>query len=159
MDIGQLLATWLHTVAFVIAWGYYGVLARMILPGLERSVDLAARPGVVVAIERRALPLVLGSMIIFIATGTYLLVVNPHYAGLGDVFDSTWTTLMFVKHGLVVVLVALGVLVDVAIRGAGEATTDADRAAGLRRIHLETEILTGLGALIALLTVAAQLAT
>lgn len=27
MDNPQLLAVWLHTLAFVIAWGYYGVLA------------------------------------------------------------------------------------------------------------------------------------
>jgi hypothetical protein len=28
MDILQVLAVWLHTLAFVIAWGYYGILGR-----------------------------------------------------------------------------------------------------------------------------------
>jgi hypothetical protein len=34
-DIAELVALWLHTVAFVIAWGYYAILGRIVLPGLE----------------------------------------------------------------------------------------------------------------------------
>ena len=42
MDIGLILALWLHTLAFVIAWGDYGVLGRIILPALARSLDVVA---------------------------------------------------------------------------------------------------------------------
>ena len=121
MDVAQVLAVWLHTLAFVIAWGYYGILGRIVLPGLERSIERPAQAAALLAIERRALPLVVLSLVLFTATGTYLLVNDPHYAGLGDFFASTWTTLMLLKHLLVVALVVLGVAVDRLTRRAAEA--------------------------------------
>ncbi len=157
MDLEQVLAIALHTVAFVIAWGYYGILARMILPGLAKSLDLPAQTRTLAAIERRALPLVLLSVLLFAVTGTYLLVTNPAYGGLGS-FSNTWATLMLLKHLLVIGLVGLGVLIDYLVRGAAEAQTDVDRAADLRWLRWAAEGATALGALIALTTAAAQLA-
>ena len=74
MDVPQVLAVWLHTVAFVIAWGYYGVLGRMVLPGLARTLDPRARTATLAEIERRALPLIGVSLVLFMLTGAYLLV-------------------------------------------------------------------------------------
>ena len=156
MEVPQLLGVWLHTVAFVIAWGYYGILGRMVIPALERSLDGPAMARTLLAIERRALPLVLLSMAVFLVTGTYLLFVDPKYAGLGDFFANSWTTLMLVKHLVVVVLIALGVVVDFLVRRVGEATDEATRAPALRRLQLSAEGATGVGALIVLLTAAAQ---
>ena len=156
MDSAYVLAIWLHTVAFVIAWGYYGVLGRIVLPALERSLDGAALGTALVGVERRALPLVLVSLVLFTLTGTYLLVIDPDYAGLGDFFDSTWTTLMLVKHLLVVAFVGLGVVVDRLVRRVAAATTDDDRRAAIRRLARTAEGTMGLGAVIALLTAAAQ---
>jgi uncharacterized membrane protein len=156
MDPVHVVATWVHTLAFVIAWGYYGVLGRMILPGLAGTLGRPAQIDVLVAIERRALPLVLLSVVLFTLSGTYLLLVDPAYAGLGNVLASAWTALMFAKHGLVVVLVILGVLVDRQIRRLAEAGDDASRVALFARLRLATEGATAAGALIALLTVAAQ---
>jgi len=159
LDVAQVLAVWIHTLAFVIAWGYYGVLARMILPGLEQSIDRPGQVAALAAIERRALPLVVLSLVLFTVTGTYLLLVDPHYAGLGNFFASTWTALMLVKHVLVIALVALGVGVDMLIRrltdSAGTSDETAQRSA-LRRVELAAEGVTGLGALIVLMTAAAQ---
>jgi uncharacterized membrane protein len=159
MDPWLVLAIWLHTVAFVIAWGYYGILGRMVLPALERSLDGRAGTAALVAIEGRALPLIVLSLVLFTVTGSYLLVVDPKYTGLGDFFSSTWTVLMLVKHVLVVGMVALGVVVDRLIRRAAEAASDEARAAALRRVALSAEAATALGALIALSTAAAQVAT
>src|SRR5512141_703156 len=111
MDWLQVGAVWLHTVAFVIAWGFYGILARMILPGLAKSLDLAGQTRTLAAIERRALPFVLLAVVLFIITGSYLLVTNPDYAGLGN-FSTSWATWMLVKHVLVIVLIGVGVLID-----------------------------------------------
>ena len=157
MDWLQVGAVWLHTVAFVIAWGFYGVLARMILPGLRNSLDLAGQTRALAAIERRALPFVLFAVVLFLVTGTYLLVTNSAYHGLGN-FATTWAMLMLVKHGLVIVLVGLGVLIDYLIRGAADAQEDRDRASDLRWIGLTGDAATALGALIALTTAAAQFA-
>jgi uncharacterized membrane protein len=158
MDLVLVLALWLHTVAFVIAWGYYGVLARMVLPGLARSVERPSQVAALVAIERRALPLVLVSMVLFVLTGSYLLVADPEYAGLGDVFASTWTVLMLLKHVLVIVMVGLGVAVDVFVRHAAAADSDASREKTFRRLAWSSEGAMGVGALIVLFTVAAQAA-
>lgn len=154
MDLLHVLATWLHTVAFVIAWGYYGILGRFVLPSLLETGDARSRTEALVAIERRALPFVGLTVVLFGMTGAYLLVVDPHYAGLGNI-ASGWATLMLVKHVLVALLVAVGVAIDWAVRGLGAATA-ADEARALRRIRLGAELATALGALIALLTAAAQ---
>ncbi len=154
MDLLLVGALWLHTVAFVIAWGYYGVLGRFVLPSLAKSLDESSQVKTIVDIERRALPFVLLTVVLFVVTGTYLLVVDDRYAGLGN-FNSTWAVLMLVKHVFVIGLVALGVGIDYLIR---ELPTlkDQHRAGQLRNIRLATDGATGIGALIALLTVAAQ---
>ncbi len=156
MDIPLLLAVAVHTLAFVIAWGYYGILGRIVLPALERSLEGPALAASVGSIERRALPLVVLSALLFTITGTYLLVASPQYAGLGNLFASSWTTLLLLKHVLIVLLVALGVGVDVYARRLEGAGDEAERAAALRRLSLAAEATTGLGALVVLLTAAAQ---
>jgi uncharacterized membrane protein len=158
MDLVLVLAFWLHTLAFVIAWGYYGVLARIILPALTRSLDRSGQSTVLLAIERRALPLVLVSMVLFFVTGTYLLVSDPDYAGLGHVLASTWTTLMLVKHLLVIAMIGLGVAVDILIRSLAEPPSDDTLESSFRWLSRCAEGAMGLGALIALLTAAAQVA-
>jgi uncharacterized membrane protein len=159
MDIPHVLAITLHTLALVIAWGYYGILGRIMLPALERSLDGPSQAAALVAVERRAIPLVVLSAALFTATGAYLLVIDPHYAGLGNFFESSWTTLMLVKHVLVFGFVALAVLVDRLIRRVSDATNDLARASALLRLRLSAEGATGLGALIVLLTAAAQVAS
>ena len=158
MDVLLVLAVWLHTVAFVIGWGYYGVLGRMVLPALARSLDGPAQASALVAIERRALPLIVVSLVLFTVTGSYLLVADPQYQGLGNVLASAWTVLMLVKHVLVVGLVVLGVAVDRIARRVGGAASDAARASGIHRLGLAAEGATILGALFVLLTAAAQVA-
>ena len=156
MDIPQVLAIWLHTVALVIAWGYYGILGRIALPALERSLDHQALASTLLAMERRAVPLVGLSALLFTLTGSYLLVIDPHYAGLGNVFASSWTLLMLVKHGVVIAFVALAVAVDLLIRRIARTPDDERRAHDLRWLGLGAEGATGLGALIVLLTAVAQ---
>lgn len=158
MDIPQVLAVWLHTLAFVIAWGYYGVLGRMILPALERSLDGAALGRSLGELERRALPLLGLCVVLFTITGTYLLFVNRDYEGLGNFFANTWTALMLVKHLFVAGLVALAVAVDLLVRRVEHAAGEDERKRTLRLLGLSAEVATSVGALIVLLTAAAQLA-
>lgn len=156
MDLAHVLAVWLHTLALVIVLGYYGILGRVVLPALERSLERPTQVSTLMAIERRALPFLVLSIVLFVATGAYLLVIDPAYAGLGNVFASTWTTLMLVKHLLVVVVVVLGVAVDRSVRRANEAPNDEARKAALHRLALSAEGATGVGALTILLTATAQ---
>jgi uncharacterized membrane protein len=153
VDLLDVVAVWLHTVAFVIAWGYYGVLGRVILPALEHSLDREDAAATAIAVERRAVPLIVLSMVLFGATGTYLLVSDPEYAGLGAFFATGWTTLMLVKHLVIVGFVAAAVIVDRLVRSLAESSG----SSSLTRVRVGAEVTTGLGALIALLTAAAQL--
>ncbi len=156
MDAPHVLALWLHTIAFVIAWGYYGVLARIVVPALERSLDLSTQASALVAIERRALPFIGLTLVLFMVTGTYLLLIDPQYAGLGNVFASTWTRLMLAKHTLVAIMVVLAVLVDWLVRQLRERDPDDLRPSDLRFVAVAADGVAGVGALIALVTVAAQ---
>ena len=158
MDIPQVLAIWLHTVALVIAWGYYGILGRIALPALKRSLDHRALATTLLGMERRAVPLVALSALLFTLSGSYLLVIDPHYAGLGNVFASTWTLLMLVKHGMVIAFIALAVAVDLLVRRVARNTDSGQRQRDLRWLGFSAEGATGLGALIVLLTAAAQVA-
>jgi uncharacterized membrane protein len=158
VDVPLLLALWFHTVALVIAWGYYGILGRIVIPALGRSLDGATQARTLAAVERQALPIVLAAVVLFTVTGTYLLVDNPRYEGLGTFFDSTWSTLMLVKHALVVGFVVLAIAMDRSIRRAAADENGDGRALYLRRARLLAEGATGLGALIVLLTAAAQVA-
>ena len=159
MDLLQLAALWLHTVAFVIAWGYYGISGRFVIPSLQASAPEPMRATLISTIERRALPFVLGSVVVFVLTGTYLLITNEHYSGLGNFFSSEWTTLMLVKHVVIVVMVAVAAWYDWLVRGLDEEPLAEYRVRSLRRARLAADGATGLGALIALLTVAAQLSS
>jgi uncharacterized membrane protein len=154
LDVG---AVWLHTLALLIALGYYGILGRVVVPSLERTLAGADLSAALVAVERRALPLVAVSVVLFTATGSYLLVIDEEYAGLGNFFASTWTTLMLVKHVLIAVVVALAVAVDRFVRQAGRASDEGARGEAVRHTRLAAEAVTGVGALIILLTAAAQL--
>jgi uncharacterized membrane protein len=65
---------------------------------------------------------------------------------------------MLLKHIVVVVFLALGVAVDMLVRRASEAEDDVRRAIALRRVRLCAEAATATGAVIILLTAAAQVA-
>jgi uncharacterized membrane protein len=159
MDIPELGAVWLHTVAFVIAWGYYGVLGRIVLPGLEASLSAREAVTTLAQIEKRAMPLVLLSVVLFVVTGSYLLFIDNRYEGLGNFFANGWTTWMLVKHLVVVGLVGAGVAVEAFARRAAASADDETRRSALRWVGLSAEAATGLGAIVALLTVAAQLSS
>jgi uncharacterized membrane protein len=156
MDAVQVAALWLHTLAMVIVVGYYGILGRIVLPALSRGLDGEALARIVPAIERRAVPFVVVSVVAFVATGSYLLAVDTRYEGLGAFFASTWSTLMLVKHGVIVLMVGLAVGVDRLAAMVGEATDEA-RGRTMGYLGLATEAMTALGALVLLLTAAAQL--
>lgn len=156
-------ATWIHTIAIVILLGYYAALSLVVLPWL-RSGDSHEPGRVLAALERRALPWILVSIILFVATGVALMLTSSKYEGLGDVAASTWAVLILVKHAVVVAMIALGVVIDRVIvprvdgtwwTPAVEPSTD---ARDLRTVTQASWVMGLLGTVVLLLTAAAQFA-
>ena len=156
MNVSETVALWAHALSTVIVLGYYGILGRIVLPGLERSLDEPEVAGAVQGIERRAVPFVAISVVAFILSGVYLLAVDPSFEGIGR-YDSGWAALMLVKHLLVGLMVLGGVAVHWLVGQAAESgLPDGERRASLGHVRLASEATTALGALILLLTAAAQ---
>lgn len=157
MDYVQAGAVAVHTLAMILVVGYYGILGRVILPALRGSLagpDLATT---LAAVERRAAPLLVLSVGLFVASGAYLLLADDQSEGIGNFFVTTWTTLMLAKHGLIVMMVGLAGIVHFLVSEVSFAQTDVERDRLLGRLGLAVEATTGLGALVVVLTAAAQL--
>ena len=156
MDYVEAGAVAIHTLAMVLVVGYYGILGRIVLPVLRRSLNAPELGRTLVAVERRALPLLVLAVGMFFATGAYLLIADDQSEGIGNFFASTWTTLLLAKHGLIVVMVLFAVIVDFLVTEVADAETDAARERMLGLLALAIEATTGLGALVIVLTAAAQ---
>jgi uncharacterized membrane protein len=154
MDAAHVVALWLHGIAMVIVLGWYVALGRVVLPALSRSLDGATLARAVSGMAGRARPLVLLAIVVFIATGAWLLATDSRYAGVGNL-STTWSSLMLAKHVVVVVMVVLGVVVDRLAASVREVRDDAvAREVGI--LGLATDGMTSLGAIVLLLTAAAQ---
>jgi uncharacterized membrane protein len=157
MNVPETVGVWVHALSTVIMFGFYGVFGRIVLPALERSVSGPSLGAAVAGVARRALPFMILSIVAFTISGAYLLVIDEEFAGLGNFRGSTWNTLMLVKHGLVAVMVVGAGLVHVlAGRLADPEQTDSELREGLTWLRFAAEGTTALGALILLLTAAAQ---
>jgi uncharacterized membrane protein len=154
MDLVHVGATWLHLMATVAMLGYYALLGSLVLPVLRKIVPAAELGDAIATVERHALPIIVASLVVFLATGVYLMGVDARYGGVGD-FSGSWTTLLLAKHVVVAVMVGVGVYLDALIM---RRPTDGsgDEARTVRRIEIVVAVMTALGALIVLLTAAAQ---
>lgn len=154
MDITHVAAIWFHALAMVVVIGYYAVLSRIVLPALSRTLDGAALARAVPAVERRALPLVGIAIVVFVVTGVYLLAIDGRYAGVAS-FATTWAVLILVKHVVVGVMVVLGIGIDRLAAAVGD-VPDGGRGRTLELLALAMDTMTALGAIVLLLTAAAQ---
>jgi len=156
MDFANVSATWLHLVATVAMLGYYAILGLIVLPVIRRTVAPRELGESIAAVERRATPVIVGSLIVFLATGVYLMVTSSRYGGVGDL-GSPWATIFLIKHLVVGAMVALGVYIDaLVVRGFADPGSPGQPAA-VRRLELAAVLVTILGAVVLLLTAAGQL--
>ncbi|MBN1285015.1 MAG: CopD family protein [Anaerolineae bacterium] len=104
-------ATWLHLLATAILIGQYVLLSFVYVPLFTRQLKGATLGEMLEALFDKARPFVLGSVLVFIITGIYLMLVDSSYLGFGD-FGNTWSVMMLVKHILVLALFVLGAYVE-----------------------------------------------
>jgi uncharacterized membrane protein len=146
------LAVSAHLFATVVLVGYYTVLALIIAPAV---VTLGGGPRpieVLAAVERRAMPLLIASLVAFLATGVYLLTADPQYAGPGKV-GGAWASLLLVKHVVVLIMVILGSYLDGLVVRAAEAHASGNPPS---RVVWASRGMALLGGAVLVLTAAAQ---
>lgn len=146
------LAVSVHLFATVVLVGYYTVLALIIAPAVVTQAAGTSPIEVLAAVERRAMPLLIASLVAFLATGVYLLTADPQYAGPGKV-GGAWASLLLVKHVVVVIMLILGSYLDGLIVRAADAHASGN---SLSRVVWASRGMALLGAAVLLLTAAAQ---
>lgn len=111
------LSTWLHTLATIVMIGYFVFADLIYLPVLERNMQKNALRGLLEQVSARLRPYFGGSLLIFLITGTHLMLSSGSYQGLGNFFANAWSILIIVKHVLVLPFLALAVFSERAYLG------------------------------------------
>jgi uncharacterized membrane protein len=146
------LSSWLHVLATIVMVGYFLFASQVYLPILERLMQANELRDLLEQVSARLRPYFGGSLLIFLVTGTYLMLINKNYLGLGQFFSNPWSTLVVVKHVLVLAFLALAVFSERAfLRQINDQKPEA-----LKRFRWALNINMVLGALIVLLTAIAQ---
>lgn len=146
------ISTWLHALATIVWIGYYVFTSLIYLPVLERQMQAETLRGLLEQVSKRLRPFFGGSLLIFLVTGTYLMLINKNYQGLGDFFGNSWSVLIVVKHVLVVVFLVLAIYSE---RAFLVQISDQNHGA-LRQFRWTVNANTIIGLLILLLTSIAQ---
>jgi uncharacterized membrane protein len=146
------LSTWLHVLATIVMVGYFLFAAQIYLPVLERQMQANALRDMLERVSARLRPFFGGSLIVFLVTGTHLMLINKNYLGLGNFFGNPWSFLIVTKHVLVLAFLALAVLSErMYLEQIGDQKPEA-----LKHFRWSLNINMVLGALIILLTSIAQ---
>ncbi len=148
------LSTWLHTLATIIMIGYYIFTGLIFLPVLERQLSTNTLRDLLEKVSARLRPYFGGALLVFLVTGTYLMLINEKYLGLGHFFANPWSSLIVIKHFVVLAFLALAFYSERAFLGKiGDKNPRA-----LKQFHWALSINTVLGMLIILMTSIAQAA-
>jgi len=132
--------------------GYFVFAGLIYLPVLERRMQADSLRELLQQASARLRPLFGGSLLIFLITGTHLMLINESYLGLGKFFANSWSILIVVKHVLVLPFLALAVFSERAFL----VQISDQKPWALKRFHLALDVNMLLGALILLLTSVAQ---
>ena len=111
------LSTWLHTLATIVWIGYYVFTALIYLPVFEHRMQADALRDLLEGVSARLRPFFGGALLVFLVTGTHLMLINKNYLGLGNFFGNPWSVLIVIKHVLVLVFLALAVFSERAYLG------------------------------------------
>lgn len=149
------LSVWLHALATVVLIGHYLLLALIYLPVLGHNRPDASGEIFLSEISRRSRVWLYASLLTFIITGIYLMLVDPNYLGVAD-FGNFWGLMMLVKHLLVLAMIGVGFWFNVIFRVGPVLRSTTGSAEALSRFRLYVTSMAILGVLVLLLTAIAQ---
>jgi uncharacterized membrane protein len=101
------LSTWLHNLATIVMIGYFVFTSLIYLPIFERQMPANVLRDLLEQLSARLRPFFGGSLLVFLVTGTHLMLIN--YLGLGNIFANLWSILIVIKHVLVLAFLALAI--------------------------------------------------
>jgi uncharacterized membrane protein len=144
------LSVWLHALATVVLIGHYVLLWLIYLPVLEQGGG-----SFLSQISKRSRPWLYASLVVFVITGTYLMLIDTGYLGFMN-FGNFWGIVMLVKHILVFVMLGLGLWYNAILRVGPMMASNNSSELGLRRFRMYSSLMAITGVLILLLTALAQ---
>lgn len=142
------ISTWLHSIASVIFIGHFILLAGIYLPVLSKNGTTLSE------ISRRSRLWMYVSLLIFVVTGTHLMLIDPGYLGFMD-FSNFWGIVMVVKHILVLAMLAMGFWFNAILR-VGPMMSSNNPEQAIARFRKYINAMAVCGALVLLLTALAQ---
>jgi uncharacterized membrane protein len=100
------LSVWLHSLAMTVFIGHFILLALIYLPAMRPNTMDVIGP-ILSGISRQSRRWMYISLVMFMITGIYLMFADPNYLGVGN-FGNIWSTMMLVKHILILVMLGEG---------------------------------------------------
>lgn len=149
------LFIWLHSLATLVLIGHYLLLALIYLPTLAKKELETTRTLFLSDISRRSRVWLYASVLTFIVTGIYLMLVDPNYLGFGD-FGNLWGILMLVKHLLILGMVAMGFWFNAIWRVGPQMSSKSGASIAYGRFRTHVYWMAIAGVLVLLLTALAQ---
>jgi len=143
-----LLSYWLHALATVVFIGHFVLLAGIYMPALSKNGTALSE------ISKRSRPWMYASLLVFIITGTYLMLIDSGYLGFMD-FGNLWGVVMMLKHLLVFVMIGMGFWFN-AIMHVGPMMSSNNPEQAIVRFRKYVNAMAICGVLVLLLTALAQ---
>ena len=143
------ISIWLHTLATVIFIGHFVLLAGIYLPALSKNGAGLSE------ISKRSRNWMYVSLLIFIVTGTYLMVIDTGYLGFMD-FGNFWGIAMLVKHILVLAMIGMGFWFNAILRVGPMMNSNNNTDMAIVRFRRYVNAMAICGVLVLLLTALAQ---
>jgi len=149
------LSVWLHALGTVVLIGHYLLLALIYLPAFTKTQANISGP-ILSEISKRSRPWMYASLLIFIVTGTYLMLIDPGYLGFMD-FGNLWGILMLVKHILILGMIALGFWFNAILRVGPMMSSNNSAEQAISRFRSYSTLMAISGVIVLLLTAFAQI--
>jgi uncharacterized membrane protein len=145
------ISVWLHALATVVFTGHYLLLSLIYLPALSKNGSGTALS----EISKRSRPWLYVSLLIFIVTGTYLMLIDSGYRGFMD-FGNLWGILMLVKHLLILGMIAMGFWFNAILRIGPLMSSNTGAEQAVARFRWYSNAMAISGVVVLLLTALAQ---
>ena len=148
------LFTWLHAIATVVFIGHPLLLTVIYLPAFGTAKAEIAGP-ILSDLSKRSRPWMYASLVVFMVTGIYLMIVDPNYRGVGN-FANPWSIAMLIKHILIFVMIGMGFFYNAILRVGPLMSSNNSAEQAIIRFGSYSKWMAIAGVLVLLLTAFAQ---